>query len=92
VQICRNEIAVADLCQDPQQLAIVSQTRFHTREATAALLRMVKITSDPRIAAGLVDAAAGSVKPLDAVKKEYQHKGEDDGKGYHWIRSCIAKA
>ncbi len=36
----------------------MSENRFHAREAAAALLKMAKATSDPAIAAGLVDAAA----------------------------------
>jgi hypothetical protein len=36
----------------------VSQIRFHARLAAAALLKMAKTTSDPGLAAGLVQAAA----------------------------------
>ena len=36
----------------------MSQNHFHARQAAAALLKMEKATSDPRIAAALVDAAA----------------------------------
>ena len=36
----------------------MSNNRFHTREAAAALLKMAKATSDPKIAAGLIEAAA----------------------------------
>lgn len=36
----------------------MSENRFHAREAAAALLKMAKTTSDPKIAAGLVEAAA----------------------------------
>jgi hypothetical protein len=36
----------------------VSQNRYHARQAAAALLKMAKTTSDPRVAAGLVEAAA----------------------------------
>jgi hypothetical protein len=36
----------------------VSKLRFHAREAAAALLKMAKTTSDPKVAAGLIDAAA----------------------------------
>jgi len=36
----------------------MSTNRFHARQAAAALLKMAKTTSDPRVAAGLVDAAA----------------------------------
>ena len=32
--------------------------RFHARQAALALLKMAKTTSDPKIAAGLVEAAA----------------------------------
>jgi hypothetical protein len=36
----------------------VSDNRFHTREAAATLLKMAKATSDPSVAARLVNAAA----------------------------------
>jgi hypothetical protein len=36
----------------------VSQNHFHAREAAVALLKMAKAISDPRIAAGLIEAAA----------------------------------
>ena len=36
----------------------VSENRYHVRQAAAALLQMAKTTSDPAIAAGLIEAAA----------------------------------
>ena len=36
----------------------MSENRFHARQAALALLKMAKTTSDPKIVAGLVDAAA----------------------------------
>jgi hypothetical protein len=36
----------------------VSNNHFHAREAAAALLKMAKITSDPDVGAGLIQAAA----------------------------------
>jgi hypothetical protein len=36
----------------------VSKNHYHAREAAAALLRMAKATSDPAVAAGLIEAAA----------------------------------
>jgi len=36
----------------------VRKNHFHAREAAVALLKMAKATSDPKIAAGLIDAAA----------------------------------
>lgn len=39
-------------------LSTVSQSHFHARKAAAALLEMAKTTSDPKIAAGLIEAAA----------------------------------
>jgi hypothetical protein len=39
-------------------LVTVSENRFHARQAALALLKMAKTTSDPKIAAGLVEAAA----------------------------------
>ena len=36
----------------------MAETRVHARKAAAALLMMAKTTSDPKVAAGLVEAAA----------------------------------
>jgi len=36
----------------------VSQNRFHARRAAAALFKMAKTTSDPKVATGLIEAAA----------------------------------
>ncbi len=36
----------------------MADNRYHAREAAAALLKMAKATSDPRVIAGLVRAAA----------------------------------
>ena len=36
----------------------MSENRYHTRQAAAALLKMAKTTSDPGVAARLVEAAA----------------------------------
>jgi len=36
----------------------VSKNRYHAREAAAALLKMARATSDPAVAAGLIEAAA----------------------------------
>jgi len=37
---------------------VYHQNRFHARQAAAALLKMASTTSDPKVAAGLVEAAA----------------------------------
>ena len=36
----------------------MSENRYHARQAAAALLKMAKATSDPELAARLVEAAA----------------------------------
>ncbi|HLZ03636.1 MAG TPA: hypothetical protein VKR55_15990 [Bradyrhizobium sp.] len=36
----------------------MSESRYHARQAAIALLKMAKTTSDPKIAAGLIEAAA----------------------------------
>ena len=36
----------------------MAHNRFHIREAAAALLKMAKATSDPNVAAKLIEAAA----------------------------------
>jgi hypothetical protein len=60
----------------------VTQNRFHAQLAAAALLKMAKMTSDPKVAAGLIVAAANlkeqagelpaaiSVKSPDLQKEE----------------------
>jgi hypothetical protein len=51
----------------------VSENRFHARQAAAALLKMAKTTSDPNVAAGLIEAAdlkdqAGELPPAIGPK------------------------
>ena len=52
----------------------VAQNRFHTRQAAVALLKMAQATSDPKVAAGLVEAAAelkeqaGELPPLTSSR------------------------
>ena len=50
-----------------------NKNHYHGRQAAAALLKMAQSTSDPKIAAGLVDAAAllqqqaGDLPPPDSA-------------------------
>jgi hypothetical protein len=37
---------------------VFSGIRFHARQAALALLKMAKTTSDPKVAAGLIEIAA----------------------------------
>jgi hypothetical protein len=65
-----------------EELRTVSHIRFHARQAAVALLKMAKTTTDPRIAAGLLEAAADlkdqagelpqpiSVRPPDVQTEE----------------------
>ena len=52
----------------------MSKNHYHAREAAAALLKMAKATSDPAVAAGLIEAAvklkdeAGELSPPVSVK------------------------
>jgi hypothetical protein len=52
----------------------VSENHFHARQAALALLKMAMTTSDPKIAAGLVEAAAdlkdqaGELPPSLSIK------------------------
>jgi hypothetical protein len=58
----------------------VSENRFHPRQAAAALLKMAKATTDPGVAARLVEAAADlkdqagelppATKPPDVLTEE----------------------
>jgi hypothetical protein len=60
----------------------VSTNRFHARQAALALLMMAKTTSDPKVAAGLIEAAArlkdqaGELPPsLSAKAPDVQTEG-----------------
>jgi hypothetical protein len=64
-------------------LLLVSKNRYHAREAAVALLKMAKTTSDPAVAAGLIEAAvklkdeAGELPPPVGVKApDVQPEGE----------------
>jgi hypothetical protein len=61
----------------------VSKNRYHARKAAAALLKIAKATSDPAVAAGLIEAAvklkdeAGELPPSVSVKApDVQPDGE----------------
>jgi hypothetical protein len=55
---CGTESHLIHLCIAASEVCNVSQNRFHTRQAAVALLKMAKATSDPGVAAKLVEAAA----------------------------------
>lgn len=52
----------------------MTENRYHTRQAAAALLKMAQATSDPKLAAALVEAAtnlkeqAGELAPPISVR------------------------
>jgi len=58
----------------------MQENRYHTRQAAAALLKMAKSTTDPNVAAGLINAAADlkdqvgelppSAKPKDIITEQ----------------------
>ena len=61
----------------------MSKNRYHAREAAAALLKMARTTSDPTVAAGLIEAAvklkdeAGELPPpVSAKAPDVQPEGE----------------
>ncbi len=61
----------------------MSENRYHAREAAAALLKMVRTTSDPAVVAGLIDAAANLKEqagelppPMSAKAPDVQADGE----------------
>ena len=72
----------------------MTENRFHAREAAAALLKMARATSDPKIAAGLIEAAADlkeqsgelplplSARAPDVQTDSHQREalGHDDGR------------
>ena len=55
---CGTESLFPNLCREKKDVRTVSENRYHTRQAAAALLKMAKTTSDPGVAARLVEAAA----------------------------------
>ena len=56
---CGTESRFGNLCERRiWTFVTVYQNRFHARQAAAALLKMAKTTSDPNVAAGLIDVAA----------------------------------
>jgi len=54
----------------------MSESHYHTRQAAVALLKMAKTTTDPKVAAGLVNAAAdlkdqvGELPPAVSLKSK----------------------
>jgi len=54
--LLRNEDRACESAQSGK--SVVPNHRFHARQAALALLKMAKTTSDPKVAAGLLDAAA----------------------------------
>ena len=53
-----DRLALRDLSSALPGVMVVYNNRFHARQAALALLKMAKTTSDPQVAAGLVEAAA----------------------------------
>jgi hypothetical protein len=54
----------------------VSQNHFHAREAAVALLKMAK-TSDPKVAAGLIEAASALKEQAGELPPPVSHKPPD---------------
>ena len=52
-------------------------SRFHTREAAVALLKMAKTVSDPQLAARLVEAAADLKEQAGELPKPSTVKAPD---------------
>jgi hypothetical protein len=55
----------------------MTKNRFHTRQAAAALLKMARATSDPRVAARLVEAAADLQEQAGELPPPMSAKGPD---------------
>jgi hypothetical protein len=62
-------------------LRTMSKLRFHAREAAAALLKMAKTTSDPKVAAGLIDAAASLKEQAGELPIAVSAKASDSRAG-----------
>jgi hypothetical protein len=61
----------------------VSKNRFHARQAAAALLKMARATSDPKVSAGLVRVAADLKEQAGELPPEISVKPpdvKDDGR------------
>jgi len=50
----------------------MAQNRFHTRQAAAALLKMARATTDPNVAARLVEAAADLQEQQASCRRQAQ--------------------
>ena len=55
----------------------MSRNRFHAREAAVALMKMAKATSDPKVAAGLIEAAADIKEQAGELPTTASHKPPD---------------
>ncbi len=55
----------------------MSESQFHARQAAAALLKIAITTSDPKIAAGLVEAAAALKDQAGEVPPPISPKAPD---------------
>ena len=80
---CGTKALAARFGENDWGLLLVSKNRYHAREAAVALLKMAKTTSDPAVAAGLIEAAvklkdeAGELPPPVGVKApDVQPEGE----------------
>jgi hypothetical protein len=77
---CGTESHLIHLCIATNEVCNMSQNRFHRRQAAATLLKMAKATTDPGVAAKLVEAAAdlkdqagelpAPTKPPDVLMEE----------------------
>ena len=55
----------------------VPSNRYHARQAAAALLKMAKATSDPKVVIGLVEAAADLKDQVGELPQPISSQGPD---------------
>ena len=60
------------LCNKTHECCAVSENRVHARLAAAALPKMAKATSDPKVAAGLIEAAANLKEQRASPTNQHQ--------------------
>jgi hypothetical protein len=63
--------------QKKRWVSYVHQNRYHARQAAAALLKMAKTTSDPDVAAGLVQVAADLKDQAGELPPPVSNKSRD---------------
>jgi hypothetical protein len=69
----------------------VAETHFHARQAAAALLKLARTTSDPRVAAALIEAAADLKEQVGELSLPVSTKPPDGADGTMRPPQCAVR-